>query len=156
MTAAGLDFLLGDADGKNAVVCKGQTLKMPAGAKKAVIIAASADGDVEAVFKAGKTAHTFTVYDFSENVGCWDQVAAGDKAYIKRQPVAVSYSHTHDEHGDRLYKFANFFKFELPLDGARTVKLPDDDRIVVLAVTATAGAENAEPSLPLYDSVDER
>ena len=156
VTAAGLDFLLGDADGKNAVVCKRQTLKMPAGAKKAVIIAASAEGDVEAVFKAGKAAHTFTVYDFSENVGCWDQVAAGDKAYIKRRPVAVSYSHTHDEHGDRLYKFANFFKFELPLDGARTVKLPDDGRIVVLAVTAVNGVDDAEPVLPLYDSVDER
>ncbi len=151
---AGLDFVFGSCDENNAVICEGQTLAMPAGAKKAVVIAASADGDVEATFKAGKKPHSFTVYDFSENVGCWDQVAAGDKAYIKRQPVAVSYSHTHDECGDRLYKFANFFKFEIPLEGSRSLKLPNDRRIIVAAVTASACADDAEPVLPLYDKVD--
>ena len=68
--------------------------------------------------------------------------------------MAVSYSHTHDEYGDRLYKFANFFKFEIPLEGGRSLKLPNDRRIIVAAVTASACADDAEPVLPLYDKVD--
>ncbi len=151
----GVDFTLGDRNGKNGVICKGQKLAMPEKAKKAMILAASRDGDVNAVFKAGKAKRAFIIRDFKENVGCWDQAGSGDKAFIKCEPVAVSYTHTHDENGDRLYKFANIFKYEAELDGARTLTLPDDENVVVLAVTAVSDKRaDARPTAPLYDKVD--
>ena len=155
-SCGGLSFRLGSPDGKNGLVCRGQKIKLPAGTKKAVILAASADGDINASFRAGKNAKGFVIRDFSENVGCWDQVAAGDKAFIKREPVAISYSHTHDKDGDRLYKFANVFRYEIETDGARTLSLPKDERVVVLAVTAVkSGDREATPTAPLYDTVEE-
>jgi len=153
---AGLKFVLGDKGKKNAVKCGGQKIKLPAKTKKAIILAASADGDREAVFKAGKEKAVFTVRDFSENIGCWDQIAAGDKAYIKREPVAISYSHTHDKNGDRLYKFANIFMYEVDLHNSLTLTLPKDENIIVLAVTAvTCGIQNSKPTDYLYDAVKE-
>ena len=150
----GIGFKLGKAGKKNAVVCKGQKIKLPGGAKKVFVLAASADGDVEATFRAGKAKTTVNVRDFSENVGCWDQVAAGDKAFIKEETVAVSYSHSHDENGDRLYKFANIFMYEIEADRARTLTLPNDENVIVMAVTAVSDRFDAKPTKPLYDRVD--
>ena len=151
----GLRFVLGDKGKENAVICRGQKIKMPNKTKKAFILAASADGDREATFKAGKVKNTFIIRDFSENVGCWDQIAAGDKAFIKREPVAVSYSHTHDKNGDRLYKFANIFMYEIDFDNTLNLILPKDENVIVLAITAvTDGILSSKPAQKLYDSVD--
>ena len=150
----GIEFKMGNKGRKNAVVCRGQKIKMPAKANKVFILAASADKDRIATFAAGKAKVKFSVPDFSENVGGWDQVAAGDKAFIKRETVGISYSHTHDKDGDRLYKFANVFMYEIDLNGARTVTLPKDGNIIVLAVTAAHnGVYDAKPAQPLYDTV---
>lgn len=156
INAGGVGFTLGRPGENNAVICRGQKIRLPAGAAKAVILAASAAGDKKAEFRAGKRKVVFTVPDFSANVGCWDQIGAGDHAYIKRAPVAVSYSHSHDENGDRLYKFVNIFKFEADTLGARTLTLPSDPDIIVTAVSVVGrGALEAKPVLPLYDTVKE-
>ena len=153
---AGVRFVLGEAGGENALVCRGQKIKLPGKTKKALILAASADGDTTATFRAGRKKVTLKISDFSENVGCWDQAAAGDQAFIKRDTVAVSYSHTHDANGDRLYKFANVFMYETDMDGATTLTLPDCENIIVTAITAlTDGRANAVPTAPLYDKVDD-
>ena len=150
----GLTFVLGDPGKENAVVCRGQKIKMPIGSKKAYILAASADGDRKAEFKAGKASYVFNVRDFSGDVGCWDQEGSGDHAFIKREPVAINYSHTHGKDGDRLYKFANIFMYEMELCGAHTVTLPKDENVVVLAITATNGLPCVKPTKPLYDTAE--
>ena len=151
----GIRFVLGDAGKANALVCRGQKIKLPGKTKKALILAASADGDTTATFRAGRKKVTLKISDFSENVGCWDQAAAGDQAFIKRDAVAVSYSHTHDENGDRLYKFANIFMYEIEMNGATTLTLPDCDKIIITAITALTDARaEAVPTAPLYDKVD--
>ena len=149
----GIEFVMGDKGKANAVACRGQKIRMPEQTKKAYVLAASADGDREATFTAGRSKITFNVPDFSGNVGCWDQVAAGDKAFIKRETVGVSYSHSHDKDGDRLYKFANVFMYEIDMNNARTLTLPKDENIIVLAVTASDNAHKAKPTKPLYDTV---
>ncbi len=153
LSCGGLRFKLGNPGESNALICRGQTIALPAGTRKVAILAASADGDVETVF------HTtpVTVRDFSENVGAWDIIAYGSQAFLNREPVAVSYSHTHDKEGDRYYKFANIFKYVVDTDGADAITLPDDGRIVVMAVTAlTDSTQTTAPTAPLYDFVKEK
>ena len=150
----GIGFNLGKPGKNNAVVCRGQKISLPGGTKKVFVLAASADGDTEATFRAGRVKTTVTVRDFSENVGCWDQVAAGDTAFIKPETVAVSYSHSHDGNGDRLYKFANLFMYEIDVDRARTLNLPNDENVIVMAATAVTERFDTKPTLPLYDRVD--
>ena len=149
----GLDFVLGNKGENNAVICRGQTVKLPAGTEKVVILAASAEGDVQTTFHHT----TVKVRDFSENVGGWFSIACGDQAFMKPDTIAVNYSHTHDKDGDRLYKFANIFKYVIDVDGAESITLPADERIVVMAITAIAnGAANTRPASPLTDTVPER
>ena len=153
LSCGGLHFRLGKGGEANAVICRGQTVQLPAGTRKVAILAASAKGDVQTTFHNTPV----TVRDFSENVGAWDIIACGSQAFLNREPVAVSYSHTHDQNGDRYYKFANIFKYVIDVDGADTIALPDDSRILVMAITAlTDSTQTTIPTAPLYDFVKEK
>ncbi len=155
--AGGLCFTMGNCGENNAVLCDGQTVKLSAGTQKLVVLAAARDGDTHATFLVGKEAVTLKICDFAENVGCWDQAAAGDRAYIKRDPIAVSYSHTHNADGDRLYKFANIYQYVLNTEGTDCITLPVGNEIVILAATAvTDHGKSITPTAPLYDFVAEK
>ena len=154
--SGGLCFKLGNAGERNAVLCDGQRIKLPANTSRVVLLAASRKGDVDATFGVGGKEVTCRIADFSANVGTWDQVAAGDVAFIKRDAVAINYSHTHDADGDRLYKFANIFAYTLETDGAQSITLPAGEQIVLMAATAVRGdAKSTLPSSPLYDFIAE-
>ena len=150
--AGGLDFTLGNPGENNALICRGQKIHLPAGTAKVAILAASADGDVTATFNNTSV----KVRDFSEDIGGWYSIACGDQAFMKPDAVAISYSHTHDRDGDRLYKFANIFKYLADTNGAEEITLPDDERIVVMAITALPDhTANTRPSAALIDTVPE-
>ena len=150
----GLRFRMGKAGENNAVLCDGQTVAIPEGAKRLVVLAASRDGDREAVFTVGDRPVTLQITDFAENVGGWDQVAAGDRAFVKRDVIAVSYSHTHDSEGDRLYKFANIFAYTLDVEGASSVTLPAGGEIILMAATAVLSDRKiTAPTTPLCEVI---
>lgn len=93
----GVDFHLAPAaTGKpDAVIAQGQTIQLPAGdLNKVYLLAASADGDQEAVFKVGTHSAQFTVENWGGFVGQWETrlwktdphgVMVGDSA----QPVPL-------------------------------------------------------------------
>ena len=71
----GVGFTLAPAaTGKpNAVVAKGQSIELPEGNfNKVYILAASADGDQRATFKAGETPVSLTIEDWGGFIGQWD------------------------------------------------------------------------------------
>lgn len=152
VNCGGVDFVLGDKGTNNAVVCAGQSIKLPAGTKKIAILAASADGDKSADFSVGDRTVSIGVQDFSENIGSWSQIAKGDTALIKRDTLAINYTHTHDKEGNRLYLFANIFKYVIDTEGADTITLPEDNDIIILAVSAFEGLD-AAATAPIYDTV---
>ena len=154
--SGGVRFELGPVGENNAVLCDGQTVKLPAGTSRVVLLAASRKGDVNATFGVGESDVTRRIADFCENVGTWDQVAAGDVAFIKRDTVAINYSHTHNADGDRLYKFANIFAYVLETEGAEQITLPAGGQIVLMAATALSGnTKRTRPAMHLYDFVAE-
>lgn len=153
----GLHFVMGQPGEPNAVLCNGQIVDIPKGTQKLAILAATRDGDSEVTFMVDDKPVSVKVQDFASNIGAWDQVGAGDSAFIKRDPVAVSYSHSHDVNGDRLYKFANIFKYVIDVEGAATLTLPVGDAVVVMAITAVSdGSLRTIPTMPLYDTVKEK
>jgi len=71
----GVDFQLAPAaTGKaNAVVAKGQTISLPRGDfNRVYVLAASADGDQDAVFHAGNHSASLSVEDWGGFIGQWD------------------------------------------------------------------------------------
>jgi len=104
----GVDFhLAAAATGKpDAVIAQGQTIQLPPGDfNRVYLLAASANGDQETVFKAGTYAAQFTVEDWGGFIGQWDtrlwkpapdSVPVGDPPHSVplRKDWAVSANHS--------------------------------------------------------------
>jgi alpha-mannosidase len=75
--------------------------------------------------------------------------------YIKRAPVAWFASHRHTADGaNEPYSYSYLFAYEVDLPaGARTLTLPDNDKIRVMAVTVANERGEARPAWPLYDTL---
>ena len=76
--------------------------------------------------------------------------------YIKRAPVAWFASHCHNADGKaEPYAYSYLFAYEIPLaPGARTLTLPDNDKVRILAVSVAHLEPETRPAAPLYDSLE--
>jgi len=75
--------------------------------------------------------------------------------FIKRADVAWFASHRHDSGAaDEPYAYSYLFGYsiDLPAD-ARTLTLPENDRIRVLAITVASESDRVQPVQPLYDDL---
>ncbi len=76
--------------------------------------------------------------------------------FIKRAPIAWFASHKHSADGKNLaYAYSYLFAYAVDLPaGARTLTLPDDPHVRVLAVTMAKQEAPLTPARPLYDTLD--
>ena len=108
-----------------------------------------------------------TIQDWGGFIGQWDDRTwsrpAKDDSYgdytglapgfIKRAPVAWFASHRHTAGGaNEYYAYSYLFAYTLDVPlGAKTLTLPDNDKIRVLAVTMASEESGVSPAQPLYD-----
>lgn len=155
VTSGGISFRLASVDANNAVICSGQTIEIPEGCDRLYLLAASLNGDRTARFLADGHPVDLAMQDYKENVGSWTMLVNGARCVIKRDEIAVNYTHTHNADGDRLYLFAYLFKYSIDVTGVKQITLPDDSNIVVMAATAASAANDLTiPASPLYDKVE--
>ncbi len=76
--------------------------------------------------------------------------------FIKRAPIAWFASHRHTADGaNEPYAYSYLFAYAIDLpDGARTLTLPDDDKIRVLAATVSTENFPIQEAQPLYELFD--
>jgi alpha-mannosidase len=76
--------------------------------------------------------------------------------FIKPAPLAWYASHHHRADGlSEAYAYSYLFAYALDIPaGAKTLTLPDDERVRVLAVTASDEAGAVRPAQPLFDSLE--
>ena len=179
---AGIRFRLAPADGPNAVVARGQTVSLPAGPfTRLYVLAASADGDQKATFRVGDKPVALTIQDWTGYIGQWDnrtwkkigelprrrpgvppwpqtllEYTGLMPGFIKRAPVAWFASHRHTADGaNEPYAYSYLFAYSVQMPpNARTLTLPDNDKIRVLAVTVAEENESVHPAHPLYDTLE--
>jgi alpha-mannosidase len=153
----------------NAVVAKGQTIDLPAGLYNRVyVLAASADGDQKATFRVDNTGVDLNVEDWGGFIGQWDdrqwtskdtshddygQMTGIKPGYIKRADLAWYCSHHHNAAGDNVpYRYSYLFAYSIDVPaGAKTITLPDNDRIRILAMSVANENPAVKPAQPLYD-----
>lgn len=154
ITFKGIDFAL---DESKAVKCAGQTVSLGKKADKAYILAFSMNNDREAAFLLDGKEVKKTVHSTFDRIGRWDLVDLNESASIKDCALAWEFTHAHNENGaDIVAKQMLVFAYELDTKDIGELTLPDDENIVILAVTAVKGDISAECAYPLYDRVSGR
>ena len=165
----GVSFHLAPAGGPNAVVAKGQQVALPAGNYNRVyLLAAASQGDQKAAFQVGGQRAELNIQNWDGFVGQWDDrvwssaSVANDNygemvglkpGFIKRADIAWWSDHTHDAAGKNVaYRYAYLFAYAIDLPaGARTLRLPNNPNVRIMAVSVAREGAAVTPAQPLYD-----
>jgi alpha-mannosidase len=171
VTYNGVQFHLAPArmGAANAIVAKGQLINLPAGKYNRVyILAASADGDQNAPFEVGSKQVNVNIEDWGGFIGQWDnrewsskdtssddygQMLGVKPGFIKRADVGWYCSHHHNSNGENVdYRYSYLFAYSIDLPaGTRTIKLPGNKAIRILAISVAEENTELRPVQPLYD-----
>ncbi|MFZ0957883.1 MAG: glycoside hydrolase family 38 C-terminal domain-containing protein, partial [Candidatus Sulfotelmatobacter sp.] len=153
----------------NAVVAKGQKIELPSGTYNRVyVLAASASGDQKATFKVGSTGVELNVEDWGGFIGQWDnrqwsskdtsnddygQMIGIKPGFIKRADLAWFCTHHHNAAGENVtYSYSYLFAYPIDLPaGTKTITLPENDKIRILAISVADENAAVKPAQPLYD-----
>jgi alpha-mannosidase len=153
----------------NAVIAQGQTINLPAGHYNRVyLLAASGNGDQKAVFEIGGKKTELIIQDWGGFIGQWDdrqwsstdlshdhygEMTGLKPGFIKRADLAWYCSHHHDAAGKNVdYAYSYLFGYEIDLPpGAKTIKLPNNGSVRILAISLADENPDVKPSRPLYD-----
>jgi alpha-mannosidase len=153
----------------NAAIAKGQIIDLPSGQYNRVyVLAASADGDQKATFEVGGQKVELNIQDWGGFIGQWDDRQWSSKdtshddygemtgikpGYIKRADLAWYCSHHHNTAGQNVaYRYSYLFAYPIDLPaGTRSIQLPDNEKIRVLAISVTEENPEIKPAQPLYD-----
>jgi alpha-mannosidase len=175
-------FELADPAGANAVVARGQTVALPEWTRRVHILAAAEGDRRVSFQIGGERVEAglqdWRGYAGQWDNRLWEKrvemlppradappnapqrtarviaFAGLEPAFIKRAPIAWFASHHHDASGANVpyaYSYLFAYSFAVPA-GASTLTLPDDDKVRVLAVTATDEGAPVQPAQPLYDT----
>jgi alpha-mannosidase len=147
---------------KNSVSAKGQEINLPAGDFNKLYILAAATEDTQGNFKTGKKTVTLNVQNWTGWIGQHYsrklymndlKVSEITEAYTKRDNIAWYASHRHSREANDAYQYCYIFKYEINLpEGAKSVALPDNDKIKIFAITAAKIVnEDVTPLQLLYD-----
>lgn len=137
LTVGGITFRMPDTSaGFDVMAARGQTIDLPKGCTRLYMLAASTLGDREAMFYADSKERPLTVFSFSEPIGRWDMAGLKQTALIKDARPGIEFTHSHHPEGDIPNGKICFFLHELDIRNCKTLTLPEDNRIVILAMTA--------------------
>jgi alpha-mannosidase len=165
----------------NALTAKGQTISLPAGEfNRLYLLTASAEGEQKASFEAGRKKAELNIQDWSGFIGQWNdrQWVAKDvtiperlgrpartrhddyaemtgikPGYIKRADLAWYCSHHHNAAGENVaYSYSYLFAYAIDLEpGTKSIKLPNNAKIRILAMSVAEENPLTKPVQPLYD-----
>lgn len=153
-TAGGVSFKMPDIQASSDVmVARGQTIDLPKSMTKLYIAAASTLGDRDATFYLDGREKQIKIAAMTEHYGNWDMAGLNIKAAHKNAPVAFEFTHTHHPEGDIPNGKAYFYLYELDIRNAKTLTLPEDNRIIILAMTAVKKFSNTKRATRLIDEI---
>ncbi len=156
VTVGGIKFKMPNADmPKNVMFMRGQEIELPKTCTKLYMLAASTIGDRDITVLCDRKERKLTVHAMSEAVGQWDMEGLDQKAKIKAADVALEFTHTHHPEGNLADKRAYFFMYEIDIRGCKTLTLPEESRVIVLAMTAVKRFSNTKLITQMTDEVFE-
>jgi alpha-mannosidase len=170
VTYSGVKFQVAGT-GRNALIAKGQSIKLPEGEfNRVYVLAASSNGDQKATFEAGTNKADLNIQDWGGFIGQWDdrqwsganldvaeakygEMTGIKQGFIKRAHLAWYSDHHHDAAGKNVtYSYSYLFGYAIDLPaGAKTLKLPNNTNVRILAISVAQEGPVVSPAHPLYD-----
>jgi alpha-mannosidase len=165
----GVTFNFGAAGSPNAVSCRGQKIALPPGSiNRVYLLAAASNGEAKVTFHIGDQPIDLTIQDWGGYIGLpddriwkgsnypeadyeWHNRFAGiAPGFVRPDPVAWYSSHRHAPDGsNEIYDYCYLFKYRIDLPvNARTLTLPDEPRVKILAATAAYNENDAVAAPP--------
>ncbi len=155
ITSGGVSFAVNK--GKyDSLLADGQTIALDGGYNKLVILCASLDGDRECTFDVDGKPAKIKVSDIEERPFAWDLYGMKRTAKIKTDVLGWECTHTHSANGDDYAHQLFFFKYEIETDGAKSLRLPCDKNLFILAATQIKTDCECKCVTQLYDTVEPR
>ncbi len=152
LMVSGITFKMPNADmDKNVLIPRGQEIEIPKGVTKLYMIAASVLEDKKVVFMADNKERELTVYDMKAPVGKWDMKGLEQLAEVKRGALALEFTHTHHPEGNIANGKAYFYLYEIDVRGCKTLTLPEENKMVILAMTGVKKFSNTYLATELID-----
>ncbi len=156
LTYGGITFRLTDPNANaDIMVARGQTLEIPKAATKLYMLAASTLDDKEATFLADNKEIELTIHSFKEPIGVFDMAGLNQTALIKNANPALEFTHTNHPKGVIPNGKAYFYMYELDVRNKKSLTLPEDNSIVILAMTAVKKFANTALATRLIDETPE-
>ena len=153
----------------NALVPKGERIDLPPGnLNRLYILAASAEGDQKATFELGNSRIELNIQNWGGFIGQWNdrswtskdtshddygEMTGIKQGYIKRADLAWYCSHHHNAAGGNVpYSYSYLFAYSIDVPaGAKTLTLPVNEKIRILAISLAEDNDSSSPASPLYD-----
>lgn len=150
-------FLNADVNSKNDVlVCRGQEIKLPK-CTRVYFIAGSTLGEQSVIISYGKKKVPFKIKPIGQPINKWDMAATGQVADINDNG-AFGYEFTHVHHPEgNVAKKAQFTLYSLAIlsNEAVTITLPENNRVVILAMTAIDERSKGGLATKIIDTVSQ-
>ncbi len=134
------------------MVARNQILEIPKGTSKMYILAASTLGDREASFFVDEREKQLKILSFKAPIGKWDMAALNQKAEIKDACLGLEFTHTHHPEGNIANGKAYFYVYEIDVRNGKALTLPEDNRIIILAMTAVRKFSTTTLATKLIDT----
>lgn len=156
LTVHGITFKMPKVDmPKNVLVPREQEIDIPKGSTKLYIIAASMLGDKDITFMADNKERHATIYAMREPIGQWDMAGLGQSAKVKDADVAIEFTHTHHPEGNIANGKALFYMYEIDVRNCKTLSLPEENKVVILAMTAVKKFSNTKLATKMIDTAED-
>lgn len=156
LTVHGVTFKMPNVDmPKNVLIPREQEIDIPKGSTKLYILAASMLDDKDIVFMADNKERHTTIFAMREPIGQWDMAGLGQTAKVKDANVALEFTHTHHPEGNIANGKALFYMYEIDVRNCKTLTLPEENKIVILAMTAVKKFSNTTLATQMIDKVDD-
>lgn len=157
IVTGGITFKMPDTGAdKDITVARGQSLEMPKGYTKLYILAASTLGDRDVIFSADGKEKPLTIHSFNEPIGAWDMAGLRQTVEIKDAVLGFEFTHTHHPEGDIANGKACFYIYEIDIRNVKKLTLPEDNRVIILAMTAIKKFSNTRLATKITDETPER
>ncbi len=156
ITVHGITFRLPDVTlSKNIFIPREQEIDVPKGSTKMYILASSTIGTENiTIFTDNKERH-LTIYPLREKFAQWDMAGLGQTAKINNAQIGIEFSHTHHPEGNIANGKAYFYMYEIDVRNCKKITMPENNRVVILAMTAVKKFSNTYLASSFIDKVDE-